>query len=93
MILQEEGKPLFGALSSRQMDCLYPLVSYSALCPLVSDVSMTKQHCLKLLRPFLDTNFTAAPCILELDLFTILVNRLKSMRKIKCNFIRLGRIV
>ena len=47
--LRDEGKPLFGSLSTRQADCLGALVRFAAVCNQVFQPDIIKKHCVNLL--------------------------------------------
>lgn len=47
--LRDEGKPLFGALTSRQLDCLNGLLKITAVCGQVIKPEVVKQDCVRLL--------------------------------------------
>ena len=47
--LRDEEKPLFGALPSRQDDCLAAVVKFAAVCNQVIQPDIIKKHCVNLL--------------------------------------------
>jgi hypothetical protein len=47
--LQEDGKPLFGSLTSRREDCVAALVRFSAVCSQVIQQEMVRKLCIRLL--------------------------------------------
>ena len=47
--LRDEGKPLFGSLASRQLDCLNALVKFAAVANQVIHPEVIKKHCITLL--------------------------------------------
>jgi hypothetical protein len=47
--LRSEDKPLFGAIASRQSDCVSALVRLAAVSGHVSTTAVVKQHCVTLL--------------------------------------------
>lgn len=47
--LRSDDKPLFGALPSRQLDCVSALVRLAAVSGHVSTTGIVKQHCVTLL--------------------------------------------
>ncbi|XP_074663047.1 E3 ubiquitin-protein ligase UBR2-like [Tubulanus polymorphus] len=71
--LRNEGKPLFGAMTSRQLDCLNALTKFAAVCNQVQTRELVKKHCIRLLTAlFHKTDFkpkSPAPCIIDFDMF------------------------
>lgn len=47
--LRDEGKPLFGELASRKVECLSAIVRFSAVCSQVLHPEIVKKHCVSLL--------------------------------------------
>ena len=47
--LRDEGKPLFGSLASRQLDCLCALVKFAAVANQAIHPEVIKKHCVTLL--------------------------------------------
>ena len=47
--LRQDGKPLFGCLSSRQADCLSSLVRFAAVSSQVITADVIRKHCVTLL--------------------------------------------
>nr|XP_006815804.1 PREDICTED: E3 ubiquitin-protein ligase UBR2-like [Saccoglossus kowalevskii] len=75
-LLRDEAKPLFGALSSRQSDCLNALVRFAAVCGHVTNTTAGQKHALRLLSTItaIEDAVETLPCILDIDMFTLLVN-------------------
>ncbi|XP_014664856.1 PREDICTED: E3 ubiquitin-protein ligase UBR2-like isoform X1 [Priapulus caudatus] len=73
--LRDEGKPLFGTFSSRNLDCLNALVRSAAVVSYVCSVEVLKSHCVHLLSSLIGGEHSdEAPCILSTDLFSYLVS-------------------
>ncbi|XP_078001009.1 E3 ubiquitin-protein ligase UBR2-like [Glandiceps talaboti] len=85
-LLRDEGKPLFGALSSRQTDCLGALVRFAAVCGNVTNTTQCKKHALRLLSGLtgMDDPVNKLPCILEMDMFTLMVSICLSVPLLNC---------
>ncbi|XP_052769327.1 E3 ubiquitin-protein ligase UBR2-like isoform X1 [Mya arenaria] len=77
--LREEGKPLFGQLSSRQSDCMRSLVKVAAAHSQTANPELTKQHCIKLLTFLFPDSIKGKTCILDVDLFHYLVAMVMSL--------------
>ncbi|KAL3874810.1 hypothetical protein ACJMK2_037773 [Sinanodonta woodiana] len=86
-LLRDEEKPLFGALSTRQADCLKALVKFAATCSQGMSTETVREHCVRLLSVLFPDVFEGrktkdATCFLDLDMFhylTILVMALPSL--------------
>ncbi|XP_060067571.1 E3 ubiquitin-protein ligase UBR2-like isoform X1 [Ylistrum balloti] len=74
--LKVEEKPLFGAMSSRQSDCLSALIKFACIFNLVIPQNLIKQHCLRLLSALMpEANRTRkdGQSILDIDMFGYLL--------------------
>eukprot|EP00057_Strongylocentrotus_purpuratus_P004994 XP_003729939.1 PREDICTED: E3 ubiquitin-protein ligase UBR2 [Strongylocentrotus purpuratus] len=74
--LRNEGKALFGALSQRQMDCLRCLIRYSVVNSCLCNYAHVQRHAIRLLSalyPQESSGRPSDPCILDMDVFTLLV--------------------
>ncbi|XP_060594831.1 E3 ubiquitin-protein ligase UBR2-like isoform X1 [Ruditapes philippinarum] len=81
-ILRDEGKPLFGQMSSRQSDCLRSLVRVAATYSPAINTDIVKQHCIKLLSflfPDACKNKKFDLCVLDVDMFHYLVALVMSL--------------
>ncbi|XP_068183041.1 E3 ubiquitin-protein ligase UBR2 isoform X1 [Antennarius striatus] len=73
-LLMDEQKPLFGSLPCRQDDCLSSLTRFSSACWTSAPVTTTHTHFVRLftaLHP--DASAADAPCVLDMDMFHLLV--------------------
>lgn len=74
--LKVEEKPLFGALSTRQSDCLSALIKFACVFSQVIPQNLVKQHCLRLLSALMpETHRTRrdTQSILDIDMFGYLL--------------------
>ena len=55
--LRDEGKPLFGSLASRQLDCLNALVKFAAVANQAILPEVIKKHCVTLLSGINEVHF------------------------------------
>ncbi|XP_075902159.1 E3 ubiquitin-protein ligase UBR2 isoform X1 [Nelusetta ayraudi] len=73
-LLVDEEKPLFGSLPCRQNDCLSSLTRFSSACWTAVPVTTTHTHFIKLLAALVpDSQVEESPCILDVDMFHLLV--------------------
>ncbi|XP_078593140.1 E3 ubiquitin-protein ligase UBR2-like isoform X3 [Branchiostoma floridae x Branchiostoma japonicum] len=73
-LLRDQGKPLFGSLSSRQADCITALVRVVTVSGSLSDPQTISKSALRLLSALLPQEpMKNIPCILDLDMFFTLV--------------------
>uniref|UniRef100_A0A096MFC5 E3 ubiquitin-protein ligase n=1 Tax=Poecilia formosa TaxID=48698 RepID=A0A096MFC5_POEFO len=79
-LLMDEKKPLFGSLPCRQDDCLSSLTRFSSACWTAAPIRTVQNHFIRLwflsgpvLVPIPDSQLEDAPCILDVDMFHLLV--------------------
>uniref|UniRef100_A0A087XHK6 E3 ubiquitin-protein ligase n=1 Tax=Poecilia formosa TaxID=48698 RepID=A0A087XHK6_POEFO len=75
-LLMDEKKPLFGSLPCRQDDCLSSLTRFSSACWTAAPIRTVQNHFIRLLSvlvPIPDSQLEDAPCILDVDMFHLLV--------------------
>jgi E3 ubiquitin-protein ligase UBR2 len=81
--LRDEGKPLSGALPSRQADCLAALVRFAAVCNQVIQPDIIKKHCVNMLSASIlersSHHLQVTPCILDIEMFHYLVQLVLSL--------------
>ncbi|XP_030854338.1 E3 ubiquitin-protein ligase UBR2 isoform X2 [Strongylocentrotus purpuratus] len=83
--LRNEGKALFGALSQRQMDCLRCLIRYSVVNSCLCNYAHVQRHAIRLLSalyPQESSGRPSDPCILDMDVFTLLVSVCMSLPRL-----------
>lgn len=82
--LRNEGKTLFGALSQRQTDCLRCLIRYAVVNSCLCNYTNVQSHAIRLLSALYheSSNKSADPCILDIDLFTVLVSVCMSLPRL-----------
>ncbi|KAM4729976.1 LOW QUALITY PROTEIN: E3 ubiquitin-protein ligase UBR2 [Anableps anableps] len=73
-LLMDEKKPLLGSLPCRQDDCLSSLTRFSSACWTAAPLRTVHSHFIRLLTVLLpDSQLEDAPCILNVDMFHLLV--------------------
>ncbi|TMS01665.1 E3 ubiquitin-protein ligase UBR2 [Larimichthys crocea] len=73
-LLMDEEKPLFGSLPCRQDDCLSALTRFSSSCWTAAPVTTTHTHFIRLFTALIpDPQVENTPCILDIDMFHLLV--------------------
>uniref|UniRef100_A0A673BI29 E3 ubiquitin-protein ligase n=1 Tax=Sphaeramia orbicularis TaxID=375764 RepID=A0A673BI29_9TELE len=73
-LLMDEEKPLFGSLPCRQDDCLSSLCRFSSSCWTVAPPTTVHKHFIGLLAALVpDSQVENTPCILDIDMFHLLV--------------------
>uniref|UniRef100_A0A8C9ZWX3 E3 ubiquitin-protein ligase n=1 Tax=Sander lucioperca TaxID=283035 RepID=A0A8C9ZWX3_SANLU len=73
-LLMDEEKPLFGSLPCRQDDCLSSLARFSSACWTAAPPTTTHTHFIRLLAALVpDSQVETPPCILDIDMFHLLV--------------------
>ncbi|XP_070697048.1 E3 ubiquitin-protein ligase UBR2 isoform X3 [Pempheris klunzingeri] len=73
-LLTDEEKPLFGSLPCRQDDCLSSLTRFSSACWTAAPPTTTHTHFIRLLAALVpDSQVENSPCILDIDMFHLLV--------------------
>ncbi|XP_047668062.1 E3 ubiquitin-protein ligase UBR2 isoform X5 [Tachysurus fulvidraco] len=84
-LLVDEEKPLFGSLPCRQDDCLSSLARFGSACWTVSSHSAVQNHFMRLLAALVpDTQVKNSPCILDVDMFHLLVSLVLSYSVLHC---------
>uniref|UniRef100_A0A1A8MWJ8 E3 ubiquitin-protein ligase n=1 Tax=Nothobranchius pienaari TaxID=704102 RepID=A0A1A8MWJ8_9TELE len=84
-LLMDEKKPLFGSLPCRQDDCLSSLTRFSAACWTSAPVTTVHAHFIRLLSVLVpDSQVEDAPCILNVDMFHLLVYSVLSYSSLHC---------
>ncbi|XP_058880723.1 E3 ubiquitin-protein ligase UBR2 isoform X2 [Acipenser ruthenus] len=83
--LIDEEKPLFGSLPCRQDDCLNSLTRFGAACWTVSSLPAVQSHFIRLLAALVpDEQVENSPCILDVDMFHLLVSLVLSYSTVHC---------
>ncbi|XP_070772718.1 E3 ubiquitin-protein ligase UBR2 [Enoplosus armatus] len=73
-LLMDEEKPLFGSLPCRQDDCLSSLTRFSSSCWTAAPLTTAHTHFIRLLAALVpDSQVENTPCILDIDMFHLLV--------------------
>uniref|UniRef100_A0A3Q1FII4 E3 ubiquitin-protein ligase n=1 Tax=Acanthochromis polyacanthus TaxID=80966 RepID=A0A3Q1FII4_9TELE len=73
-LLMDEEKPLFGSLPCRQDDCLSSLTRFSSACWTAAPLTSVHSHFIRLLAALVqDSQVENTPCILNMDMFHLLV--------------------
>ncbi|TFK03038.1 L-lactate dehydrogenase B chain [Platysternon megacephalum] len=84
-ILADEDKPLFGHLPCRQDDCLTSLTRFAAAHWTVSSLSAAQGHFCRLFASLVPNEKSGnLPCILDIDMFHLLVSLVLSFPAIYC---------
>ncbi|XP_028324302.1 E3 ubiquitin-protein ligase UBR2 [Gouania willdenowi] len=84
-LLQDEEKPLFGSLPCRQDDCLSSLTRFSSACWTAAPLRTTHTHFIRLFTAVLcDYQVENTPCILDMDMFHLLVYSVSSYSSVHC---------
>ncbi|XP_062375435.1 E3 ubiquitin-protein ligase UBR2 isoform X2 [Sardina pilchardus] len=84
-LLVDEEKPLFGSLPCRQDDCLSSLVRFGSACWTAGCLSTVQTHFIRLLAALVpDPQVTSSPCILDVDMFHLLVSVVLSYSAVHC---------
>lgn len=85
-LLVDEEKPLFGSLPCRQDDCLSSLTRFGSACWTASASHTTVQnHFIRLLAALVpDPRVENTPCILDIDMFHLLVSLVLSHPAVHC---------
>lgn len=84
-ILNDEEKPLFGPLPCRLDDCLRSLTRFAAAHWTVSSLSVVQGHFCKLFASLVpDDSYEDLPCILDIDMFHLLVNLVLAFPALQC---------
>lgn len=74
-LLRDQGKPLFGEMSTRHADCLNALIQVAAVCGSVSTPEILHKHASNLMRTCLvnDVNHSPRFSLLEVDAFALVI--------------------
>ncbi|XP_034537441.1 E3 ubiquitin-protein ligase UBR2 [Notolabrus celidotus] len=73
-LLMDEEKPLFGSLPCRQDDCLSSLARFSSACWTAAPLTTVHSHFIRLLSALVpDPQVENTPCLLDVDMFHLLV--------------------
>ncbi|XP_046723930.1 E3 ubiquitin-protein ligase UBR2 isoform X1 [Silurus meridionalis] len=84
-LLVDEEKPLFGSLPCRQDDCLRSLARFGSACWTVSSHFTVQHHFMRLLAALVpDPKVENSPCILDVDMFHLLVSLVLSYSALHC---------
>ncbi|XP_072588234.1 E3 ubiquitin-protein ligase UBR2 isoform X13 [Vulpes vulpes] len=84
-ILSDEDKPLFGPLPCRLDDCLRSLTRFAAAHWTVASLSVVQGHFCKLFASLVpDDNQGDLPCILDIDMFHLLVGLVLAFPALQC---------
>uniref|UniRef100_A0A8C0IT41 E3 ubiquitin-protein ligase n=1 Tax=Chelonoidis abingdonii TaxID=106734 RepID=A0A8C0IT41_CHEAB len=84
-ILADEDKPLFGHLPCRQDDCLTSLTRFAAAHWTISPLSSVQGHFCRLFASLVPNEKSGnLPCILDIDMFHLLVSLVLSFPAIYC---------
>uniref|UniRef100_A0AAR2KYN6 E3 ubiquitin-protein ligase n=1 Tax=Pygocentrus nattereri TaxID=42514 RepID=A0AAR2KYN6_PYGNA len=84
-LLVDEEKPLFGSLPCRQDDCLRSLARFGSACWSVSSLSTVQSHFVRLLSALVpDPQVENSPCIVDVDMFHLLVSLVLSYPALHC---------
>ncbi|XP_041922736.1 E3 ubiquitin-protein ligase UBR2 isoform X6 [Alosa sapidissima] len=84
-LLVDEEKPLFGSLPCRQDDCLSSLVRFGSACWTAGCLSTVQTHFIRLLAALVpDPQVNGSPCILDVDMFHLLVSLVLSHSSVHC---------
>nr|XP_045365352.1 E3 ubiquitin-protein ligase UBR2 isoform X6 [Camelus bactrianus] len=84
-ILNDEDKPLFGPLPCRLDDCLRSLTRFAAAHWTVASLSVVQGHFCKLFASLVPVyNFGDLPCILDIDMFHLLVGLVLAFPALQC---------
>ncbi|XP_055026843.2 E3 ubiquitin-protein ligase UBR2 isoform X5 [Misgurnus anguillicaudatus] len=84
-LLVDEEKPLFGSLPCRQNDCLSSLTRFGSACWTASSQAVVHGHFIRLLAALVpDSQVENTPCILDIDMFHMLVSLVLSYPALHC---------
>ncbi|XP_023401425.1 E3 ubiquitin-protein ligase UBR2 isoform X9 [Loxodonta africana] len=84
-ILSDEDKPLFGPLPCRLDDCLRSLTRFAAAHWTVASLPVVQGHFCKLFASLVpDENHGDLPCILDIDMFHLLVGLVLAFPALQC---------
>uniref|UniRef100_UPI003AACA498 E3 ubiquitin-protein ligase UBR2-like n=1 Tax=Centroberyx gerrardi TaxID=166262 RepID=UPI003AACA498 len=84
-LLVDEEKPLFGSLPCRQDDCLSSLARFGSACWTAAPLTTVHTHFIRLLAALVpDPQVENTPCILDVDMFHLLVYSVLSYSSVHC---------
>ncbi|KAM7409154.1 hypothetical protein PAMA_002723 [Pampus argenteus] len=84
-LLMDEEKPLFGSLPCRQDDCLSSLTRFSSACWTAAPLKTVHTQFIRLLAALVpDSQVENTPCILDIDMFHLLVYSVLSYSSVHC---------
>ncbi|XP_029925864.1 E3 ubiquitin-protein ligase UBR2 isoform X3 [Myripristis murdjan] len=84
-LLVDEDKPLFGSLPCRQDDCLSSLARFGSACWTAAPPSTTHTHFIRLFAALVpDSQVENTPCILDVDMFHLLVYSVLAYNSVHC---------
>ncbi|XP_067467007.1 E3 ubiquitin-protein ligase UBR2 isoform X2 [Thunnus thynnus] len=84
-LLMDEEKPLFGSLPCRQDDCLSSLTRFSSACWTAAPLKTVHTQFIRLLAALVpDPQVENTPCILDIDMFHLLVYSVLSYSSVHC---------
>ncbi|XP_030626324.1 E3 ubiquitin-protein ligase UBR2 isoform X2 [Chanos chanos] len=84
-LLADEERPLFGSLPCRQDECLSSLARFGSACWTVCSLSVVQNHFIRLLAALVpDPQVENSPCILDIDMFHLLVSLVLSHPTVHC---------
>uniref|UniRef100_A0A7N6FAG4 E3 ubiquitin-protein ligase n=1 Tax=Anabas testudineus TaxID=64144 RepID=A0A7N6FAG4_ANATE len=84
-LLMDEEKPLFGSLPCRQDDCLSSLTRFGSTCWTAAPLKTVHTHFIRLFTALVpDIRVENIPCILDIDMFHLLVSCLNFPGSVHC---------
>ncbi|XP_026210081.1 E3 ubiquitin-protein ligase UBR2 isoform X1 [Anabas testudineus] len=84
-LLMDEEKPLFGSLPCRQDDCLSSLTRFGSTCWTAAPLKTVHTHFIRLFTALVpDIRVENIPCILDIDMFHLLVYSVLSYSSVHC---------
>ncbi|XP_034092509.1 E3 ubiquitin-protein ligase UBR2-like isoform X1 [Gymnodraco acuticeps] len=84
-LLMDEDKPLFGSLPCRQDDCLSSLTRFSSSCWTAAPPTTAHTHFIRLFTALVpDSRVEDSLCVLDIDMFHLLVYSVMSYSSIHC---------
>ncbi|KAM3862891.1 E3 ubiquitin-protein ligase UBR2 [Diretmus argenteus] len=84
-LLVDEEKPLFGSLPCRQDDCLSSLARFGSACWTAASLTTVQTHFIRLFAALVpDPQVENTPCILDIDMFHLLVYSVLSYSSVHC---------
>ncbi|XP_022090743.1 E3 ubiquitin-protein ligase UBR2-like [Acanthaster planci] len=74
VLLRSKAKPLFGEMTSRQIEGLRALVRFATVNTFYSNQAHIQKHVIRLLSVFSLEHTNTGPCLLDIDVFSLLVS-------------------